>query len=444
MSKEDKNKVVPRLRFPEFKDVGEWNIEPFNEIYSFKPTNSFTRNDLNYKSGFAKNIHYGDIHTKFSAHFDIRKELVPYVNSEIPIDKFNSDGFCKEGDVIFADASEDLDDIGKSIEIVQLNNEKVLSGLHTLLARQKDSKLNVGFGGHLFMSYGVRSQIQREAQGSKVLGISATRLSNVKVYYPQVIPEQQKIASCLSSLDDLITAHSQKLEVLKAHKKGLMQQLFPAEGETLPKLRFEEFMESGEWEGSLLKDVFSIFQGFAFSSDDCVSEGARWLKIADVSIQQMNHDSPSFLPIDFKVKYRKFIIKKGDYVIALTRPILSKELKLAQVDDVFHESLLNQRVGKLVTSKNIAFVYYLLQTSKLIKDIEKSIAGSEPPNLSTQQIENIETHIPKDKDEQRKIASCLSSLDELIGAQSQKIEALKAHKKGLMQGLFPSINKMDK
>ena len=123
--------------------------------------------------------------------------------------------------------------------------------------------------------------------------------------------------------------------------------------------------------------------------------------------------------------------------MALTRPMLGDELKIAPIDDVFDGALLNQRVGKLVTSNNITFVYYLLQTSKLISDINRNISGSEPPNLSTYQIEDIETLIPS-KAEQQKIADCLTSLDNRITAQSQKIEALKLHKKGLMQGLFPA------
>lgn len=250
--------------------------------------------------------------------------------------------------------------------------------------------------------------------------------------------EQQKIADCLSSLDELLAAEKQKLQALRAHKKGLMQQLFPAAGQRLPALRFAEFANDGEWEKCPLKDVFVISQGFAFSSNDSANEGTRWLKIADVGIQQMAYESPSFLPSGFKEEYQKFLVKNGDYVIALTRPILGGRLKIARVDDVFHESLLNQRVGKLVSTRNVDFVYYLLQTSKLISDIEKSIAGSEPPNLSAQQIENIEARIPK-REEQQKIADCLSSLDALIAAQGQRIEALQAHKKGLMQGLFPSM-----
>ncbi|WP_221407569.1 restriction endonuclease subunit S [Bergeyella cardium] len=219
-------KKVPKLRFKEFEDSGEWKEETLGKVYDFKSTNSLSREHLSYEKGIVKNIHYGDIHTTFSTLFDITKEKVPFIKYSVPV-KIKKDNYCIEGDIIFADASEDIDDIGKSIEIINLNNEKLVSGLHTLLARQRKQKLAIGFGGYLFKSDWVRKQIQREAQGAKVLGISATRISRIRILFPKNIIEQQKIASCLSSLDELITAQSKKIEQLKQHKKGLMQGLFP-------------------------------------------------------------------------------------------------------------------------------------------------------------------------------------------------------------------------
>ncbi len=228
--------TVPEWRFPEFRGKGEWSNEPLEQLYSFKVTNSFSREKLNYKNGSVKNIHYGDIHTKFCTLFDIEKEVVPFINPTESLEKIRKGSYCIEGDIIFADASEDLDDVGKSIELVNLNNEKLLSGLHTLLARQKIQKLIIGFGGYLFKSSRIRKQIQKEAQGAKVFGISTGRLANIKVCFPENKSEQQKIADCLTSLDELITAQAQKIETLKIHKKGLMQGLFPSaeEGRTTP------------------------------------------------------------------------------------------------------------------------------------------------------------------------------------------------------------------
>ncbi|MDD3771745.1 MAG: restriction endonuclease subunit S [Weeksellaceae bacterium] len=218
---------MPKYRFSEFINDENWIKETVGDVYDFKVTNSFAREYLNYENGSVKNIHYGDIHTKFNTLFDISKEDVPFINPDVSIEKIRKESYCIAGDIIFADASEDMNDVGKSIEIVNLNKENLVSGLHTLLARQKEKKLAIGFGGYLFKSDWIRKQIQREAQGAKVLGISATRISNVQILYPKNHKEQQKISSCLSSLDELIKSQAEKIEKLKKHKKGLMQVLFP-------------------------------------------------------------------------------------------------------------------------------------------------------------------------------------------------------------------------
>ena len=187
------------------------------DVMDFKVTNSFSRENLNYETGNIKNIHYGDIHTKFQTLFDIEKELVPYINGEISLIRISEDYYCQEGDIVFADASEDLNDVGKSIEIVNLNGEKLLSGLHTLLARPNKKYFHKGFNGYLFKSVNVRNQIKKEAQGSKVLSINVGRISNLKLSFPS-IEEQQKISSLLSLIDERISKSMKIIEVLKTFK----------------------------------------------------------------------------------------------------------------------------------------------------------------------------------------------------------------------------------
>lgn len=163
--------LVPRLRFAEFRNAPAWGVAAMDKLYSFMRNNSFSRDKLNYERGTAKNIHYGDIHTKFPALFDITKERVPFINDSEDIPGADSEDYCIEGDLVFADASEDTNDVGKSMEIVRLAGERLLSGQHTILARRKDDTLAVGFGGHLFRSGLIRSRIEKEAQGTKVYQI---------------------------------------------------------------------------------------------------------------------------------------------------------------------------------------------------------------------------------------------------------------------------------
>ncbi|WP_312285099.1 restriction endonuclease subunit S, partial [Chryseobacterium gleum] len=206
------------MRFPGFE--GEWQTKKLGEIMNFKVTNSFSRDNLNYENGIVKNIHYGDIHTKYQTLFNIANEVTPYINNEINIHRISEDNYCQEGDVIFADASEDLRDVGKSIEVINLNGEKLLSGLHTLLARPQKNIFHLGFNGYLFKSNLVRTQIQKESQGTKVLSINTGRISKIKLSFPNP-KEQKKIASFLYLIDQRIATQNKIIEELKLLKNTL-------------------------------------------------------------------------------------------------------------------------------------------------------------------------------------------------------------------------------
>ena len=214
-----------RFKDDNVREFPNWEKSKFGNIYSFKVTNSFSRDNLNYEDGYVKNIHYGDIHTKFKTLFDLTKEEVPFINPDISINKISSDNYCKTNDIVFADASEDLADVGKSIELVNLNNEKVLAGLHTILARPDMTKIASGFGGYLMKSIDVRKQIMKIAQGSKITSISSTRLCDIELNIP-CPAEQSKIADSLSAIDDKINHTHKQIEKAEVWKKGLLQQMF--------------------------------------------------------------------------------------------------------------------------------------------------------------------------------------------------------------------------
>ncbi len=219
--------TVPRLRFPEFRDEPSWSTPLLADLYGFKPTNTLSRDKLNHVTGTIRSIHCGDIHTKFKPLFRVCGEHVPYVSPDSPANGIDDAAFCEEGDIVLADASEDLNDIGKAIEVVSLDGERVVAGMHTILATRLGSIPVVGFGGQLFQSTAVRTGIKKVAQCAKVYGISAKRISTVPIPVPPTEAEQQKIAICLGSLDNLIVAESRRIEALRQHKQGLMQQMFP-------------------------------------------------------------------------------------------------------------------------------------------------------------------------------------------------------------------------
>ncbi|MCK0114975.1 restriction endonuclease subunit S [Gelidibacter sp. F63206] len=202
-----------------------WEKKKYKEIYTFYSTNSLSRDKLNYENGEVQNIHYGDIHTKFSTLFDIEKELVPFVNYDVNIDNIKTDNYLKKGDLLIADASEDYKDIGKTIEVVNLANKKVISGLHTFHARPNKFKMAVGFAGFMLQTWYVRKQVMKIAQGTKVLGLATGRLGEIKLNIP-CIEEQTKIANFLSAIDKKIESVNAQIETTQEFKKGLLQQMF--------------------------------------------------------------------------------------------------------------------------------------------------------------------------------------------------------------------------
>ena len=438
--------LVPKLRFPEFRGAEGWTQIPMGEVYSFKGNNSLSRDKLNYVAGSVKNIHYGDIHAKFACHFDITKELVPFINeSEEGI--VRDGNLCAAGDMVFADASEDMADIGKSIEIVRLSGESVVSGLHTILARPTGVRVALGFGGHLFKSGWVRTQIQKEAQGAKVLGISANRMRNLRLPLPLSITEQQKIADCLSSVDELIAAQARKVDVLKTHKKGLIQQLFPREGETQPRLRFPEFQNAGEWKVMPLGELVELQSGFAFSSSYFGSDGTKLVTPKNFTKHGHGNFEETVSKYTTEEVPQRFICSPGDLLVLLTDltptcELLGKPLLLQDKDG---SVLLNQRVARVepcASKLESLFLKYVFLSGSYGNLIIKTATGSTVKHSSNKVLQEIPLFHPA-LSEQQRIATCLSSLDTLITAEAQKHEALKTHKKGLMQQLFPSHEEVD-
>ena len=428
-----KGALVPRLRFPEFRDAGEWDCAQMGDIYAFKKNNSFSRDMLNYNAGDVKNIHYGDIHKKFSSHFYAENENIPFVNCNINLGSISEDCLCTAGDIIFADASEDMKDIGKCIEIISNNKERILSGLHTIFTRQFSSTLVIGFGGHLFQSPRVRAQIQKEAQGTKILGISSGRLAKISISFPFAKGEQQKIADCLSSLDERIAAETNKLDALKAHKKGLLKQLFPAEGETTPELRFPEFRGAGEWEEKKLGELANIAMcKRILSKETNEKSGVPFFKIGTIGGMPDAFISKELFR---KYRYTYNYPKIGEILITCSGTV-GKIIAYDGQDAYYQDSnivWIDNGSGTIVNQ----FLYYFLE-----KFNWKKLNTTTITRIYGDDLRNILLIFPTAISEQQRIADCLSSLDELITAQTQKIDLLKDHKKGLMQQLFPRIDEV--
>lgn len=414
------------MRFPGFE--GEWESSKIGEVVDFKITNSFSRENLNYEIGLVKNIHYGDIHTKFQTLFDITKEQVPFVNDNIFIGRISEDNYCKEGDIIFADASENLDDVGKSIEIVKLNNEKLLSGLHTLLARPKDNLFYKGFSGYLFQSNNVRLKIQKEAQGSKVLSISTGRIASIELTFP-TLDEQQKISVFLSQIDERILLSSKIIEELKSFKSAVSKKIFSQE------LRFKD--ENGDnypdWEVNTLGDVAERIT----SKNKLNNKNVLTISAQYGLISQLEFFNKSVSAKDLTGYY---LLKENDFAYnksySFGYPMGAIKRLKRYSEGVVSTLYICFRFGNKV---NLSFMEQYFEIGKQNSEIEKvAQEGARNHgllNIGINDFFNINLILPCYA-EQNKIADFLFGIAEKIDVETSLLQQLKLQKQYFLQQMF--------
>ena len=210
---------VPHLRFPEF--TGEWEKCKVSDLLDFYSTNSLSWEQLEYDTNTVMNLHYGLIHVGLPTMVDLAKDKLPNIKKENMPKNFE---LCKEGDVAFADASEDTNEVAKTIEFYNLARENIVCGLHTIHGRDNKNKTVVGFKGYAFSSAAFHNQIRRIAQGTKIYSISTKNFSECYIGLPSK-PEQTKIATLLRLIDERISTQNKIIEKLQSLIKGLAAQL---------------------------------------------------------------------------------------------------------------------------------------------------------------------------------------------------------------------------
>jgi len=429
--------AVPKLRFPEFENAPEWTAPQISDLYVFKRTNSLPRASLNYEAGEYKNIHYGDIHTQFAPLFRVRSERVPYVDPGAAPGGFNDKDLCEAGDIVLADASEDLGAVGKAIEVVSLGGERVVAGSHTILATRRGSTPVLGLGGQLFQSPVVRAGIEKEAQGAKVYGISANRILSVSLPLPPTEAEQRKIADCLGSLDALIAAESRKLDALEQHKRGLIQQLFPTIDEGQPGLRFKSYLSAKPWKPRRMSELIqkvsvpvTVLQDRAYREIGVRSHG-----------KGVFHKEPKIgSTIGSK---RVFQVIEDALVINI---VFAWERSVAVTSADEADMIASHRFPMYVPRAHrcdIRFIRYSLLTQRGANLLRVASPGGAGRNrtLGQSAFAKLKIIVPE-RDEQTEIANVLDAAEIHAEAQARKVAALAEHKRGLLQQLFPNLDEI--
>ncbi|MGM4982425.1 restriction endonuclease subunit S [Rhizobium sp. 11_C7_N12_5] len=262
-------------------------------------------------------------------------------------------------------------------------------------------------------------------------------LKERRVYFPdKETGEQKKIADCLFSVDALIEAEGQKLEALQLQMKGLMQELFPAEGETIPKRRFREFENDLEWEEKAIGDFGDVVTGSTPSTSQTRYYGDRWQFVspADISDARFIESTKINLSDEGLSVVRK--IKENSVLFVCIGSTIGK---MAQNKEA---CATNQQINAIVPNEyhSSDFIYFLL--SSISKKIAALAGRQAVPIINKSNFSAVRVRCPK-LPEQMRIADCLSSITETITAQSQKLDALRTHKEGLMQRLFPAVSEVE-
>ncbi len=401
-----KDKLIPEIRFPEFKNKEDWKVKSIDELCDVlnnirKPISSSDRKKGTYPYyGASGIIDYVD-----NFLFDERLLLVGEDGAKWGA--YENTAFLVDGKY-------------------WVNNHA-----HVLKPNLINDKL--------LESYLVKLDLHPYITGAAPPKLTLGKLKEIPIPFSENKIEQEKIASCLSSLDETIKDHSKKLSLLKEHKKSLMQNLFTQEGEKKPKYRFKEFEQDGDWADKTIDDVCKLVRGpfgGALKKEIFVKEG--------YAVYEQSHAIYSnfssfryFIDEDKFNELKRFSVKSGDLIMSCSGTMG----KFAIVPEDCKIGVINQALLKLSVKKGFdkIFVKMTLEADNNQEKLLSQSAGGAIKNVvSVSQIKELSLLLPSIK-EQQKIASCLSSLDELITAQAEKIEQLKLHKKGLMQGMFPKI-----
>ena len=412
-NKAEKRGLIPKLRFPEFKDAGVWESKPLAKVCNVLQGYGFPealQGKSNGKYPFCK---VSDISRAVAENGGLLAEATNYVGDDELL-KLRAK-LIPKGATVFAK-------IGEALRL----NRRAYVQKECLIDNNATGLKAIDGVAVDYFAYLLSQLIDlNEHYGGAVPSVNKSTLEEIEVVVPRP-DEQKRIADCLASLDEWITLEAQKLDTLKTHKKGLMQQLFPAEGETLPKLRFPEFRDAEEWEEKTLGQVAKYENGKAHEQD--IAESGDFVVV-----------NSKFISTEGEV--RKFtntafcIAEKEDILMVLSDVPNGRAIAKCFFVDSNHLYTVNQRICKLTPYKAVSILlFYVLNRNSYFLAFDD---GVKQTNLKLDDVLDCPISLPNSLKEQQKIADCLASLDDLITAQTKKLTALKAHKKGLMQQLFP-------
>jgi len=389
----------------------EWDIERFHNVFELLSTNSFSRDNLTYEEtkNPIQNIHYGDIHSKFKNEIlDCNIEKLPFIKDDLILNqKFN---FLKDGDLIIADASEDYEGVGKCVEVQNIGSKKIVSGLHTFLARDNSGLTANGFRTYIFKNQKVSIELKKIATGTSVYSISKSYLQKVKIPIP-TLSEQQKIAKILSTFDEAINVTKQIIEELKVRNKGLVNKLILDNGELKVKLG-NVFVESKipTTDADVNKRI-------------TVRLTLKGIEKRGVRGSELEEATSYYLRKSGQFIYGKQNLHKGAFGII---PIELDGFESSSDIPAFD-------ISKEYNSK---YIFYYFTRRHFYEKLEDISTGTGSKRIQPRELYKIEIKVPSTLEKQNAIVKIIDTATKELNQYQQKLETLQLQKKGLMQQLL--------
>lgn len=397
-------KLVPELRFPEFKK--DWDVDSMQSIFDMK--NGYTPSKSNptyWDNGTIPWFRMEDI--RKNGH--ILSDSIQHVTRQA----VKNSGLFPAYSIIVATTAT----IGEHALVIvdSLANQRF-----TFLIKRKSfkDKINMMYFHHYMFI--IDEWCKKNTNSGGLVSVNMPAFKQLLIPFPS-LAEQQKIAECLSSIDEEISAIKEKVEQLKVHKKGLMQKLFPIAGKFVPELRFPEFRDSKNWKATKISDIFLLTRGNVLSVSAVKNAPTQEYKYPVYSSQTLNNGLMGYYN---KKLYKDAITWTTDGANAGTVRLRLGYFYCTNVCGVLlnDSGYANKCISEIIGLRTKEYVSHV-GNPKLMNKVMGEIPITIPPTLS----------------EQQKIADCLSSIDELISLYENKVTVLEQHKKGLMQRLFPKL-----
>ena len=416
----------PKIRFKGYTD--DWEQRKLGDILVSLQNNTLSRADLSNEAGVAKNVHYGDVLIKFGEVLDVSKEQLPMISDESILTKYKT-SFLQNGDVIIADTAEDTT-VGKCSEIVGLNDEVVLSGLHTIPYRPVE-KFAPKYLGYYLNSDAYHNQLLPLMQGIKVTSISKSAMQDTDIIYPKSKEEQTEIGNYFDVLDHLITLHQRKCEETKKLKKYMLQKMFPQNGQTVPEIRFAGFTDA--WEQRKLDDVAEFSKGSGYSKGDLIGAGTPIILYGRLytKYETIISDVDTFV----EAKDGSVYSKGGEVIVPASGETAEDIARAASVDK--SGILLGGDLNVMMPNEDInsAFLAISISNGSSQRELARKAQGKSVVHIHNEEIRNLIVAFPT-KAEQNKIENYFADLDHLITLHQHKCEELQNMKKFMLQNMF--------